>query len=133
MAENLTFWFRDVYAALRGFVSAAGGSKVIGPKLFPEKNAENAADWLDDCLNPDRKAKLDPEEFLLMLKLARQAGFHQLMEYVGDETDYNVAPREPKDELASLYSQFVGCTREMKQLAERIERVESRVKAGPRR
>lgn len=125
MPENLTFWFKDIYAALRGFVSAAGGSKEIGPKLFPEKG-ENADDWLDDCLNPDRRAKLDPEEFLLLLKLAREARFHQLMEHIGDETGYNVTPREPKDELAGLYGAYVGLAKEMKKVAERIERAEAR-------
>jgi hypothetical protein len=125
MAENLSLWFDDIYGALRGFVSYAGGSKVIAPKLFPEKG-EKAAAWLDDCLNPDRAAKLDPEEFLHMLKLAREAGFHGVMTYIADQTDYEVQVREPKDELANLYSQYVESAKELKRLNEKIERLQTR-------
>lgn len=114
-------------------MSYAGGSKVIGPIVFPKKG-DKAASWLDDCLNPDRSAKLDPEEFLHMLRLARERGFHGVMSYIGDNADYDVKPREPKDELASLYSQYVDCAKEMKKLGERIERAEGRVHSiGDRR
>jgi hypothetical protein len=125
MPENLSLFYEDIYGAMRGFVSYAGGSKVIGPLVFPAKGVK-AAGWLDDCLNPDRSAKLDPEEVLHILKLARGHGFHGLMCWIGDETDYEVKPREPKDELASLYSQYVSCAKEMKKLSERIERTEVR-------
>lgn len=125
MAENLPLFFDDIYSALRGFVSFAGGSKVIGPIVFPKKN-EKAAAWLDDCLNADRAAKLDPEELLHMLKLARERGFHGVMQFIGDTADYNVTPREPRDELAVLYSQFVESAKNLGRLQERIERVEQR-------
>ena len=125
MPENLTLWFDDIYGALRGFVSFAGGSKVIGPLIFPSKG-EKAAGWLDDCLNPDRSAKLDPEELIHMLKLARDRGFHGVMEYIAEQGDYEAKPREPKDELAALYSTYVESARDMKRLVEKIERAESR-------
>lgn len=131
MAENLTLWFDDIYSALRGFVSFSGGSKSIGPLVFPKKG-EKAAAWLDDCLNADRSAKLDPEELVHMLKLARERGFHGVMQYIGNEADYNVTSREPKDELAALYTQYVDCAKEMKKLHERIERTETRVSRSPR-
>lgn len=126
MPENLALWFDDIYGALRGFVSFAGGSKVVGPLVFPAKG-EKAAAWLDDCLNPERPAKLAPEELVHMVKLARERGFHGLMCFIGDEADYEVKPKEPKDELASLYSQFVESVGEVKKLSERIERAQSRL------
>lgn len=125
MAENLTLWFDDIYAALRGFVSFSGGSKTIGPLVFPKKG-EKAASWLDDCLNPDRSAKLDPEELMHMLRLARERGFHELMRYIGDTADYDISPREPKDELASLYGSYVEAAKEIRRLSEKIERAEQR-------
>ena len=125
MAENLTLWFDDIYAALRGFVSFAGGSKAIGPLVFPKKG-EKAAAWLDDCLNPDRSAKLDPEELMHMLRLARERGFHELMRHIGDTADYDISPREPKDELASLYGAYVEAAKDMRRLSEKIERAEQR-------
>lgn len=132
MTENLALFFDDIYSALRGFVSYAGGSKVIGPLVFPKKG-EKAAAWLDDCLNPDRAAKLDPEELLHMLKLARERGFHGVMHFIGDAVDYTTTPREPRDELAVLYSQFVESAKALGRLQERIEGVESRAQAKMRR
>jgi hypothetical protein len=129
MAENLSLFFDDIYSALRGFVSFAGGSKVVGPLVFPKKG-EKAAAWLDDCLNADRAAKLDPEELLHMLKLARERGFDGVMQYIGSEADYEVTRREPRDELAALYSQFVESAKSLSRLQERIERVESRAKGS---
>jgi len=125
MGENLPLWYGDIYEALRGFVSSAGGSKAIGPLVFPKKG-DKAASWLDDCLNPDRAAKLDPEELLHMIKLARARGFHGVMQYIGDEADYKIEVREPKDELATLYTQYVESAKSMRQLADRIERAELR-------
>jgi hypothetical protein len=123
MPENLTFWYPDIYAALRGFVSAAGGSIVIGKKLFPNKSEEKAAAWLDDCLNSDRAAKLDPEEFMRLLKLARERGFRPLFDYVGDELDSEFKPIEPKEELAALVPQLAEGMGDVKRLVDRAERV----------
>lgn len=96
MPENLSLWYDDVYAAIRGFVSFAGGSKRVGPKIFPQKG-DKAGAWLDDCLNPDRPAKLGPEEFLLIGKLATESGFHGLMEYLGRELGYEIKPLSPQE------------------------------------
>ncbi len=128
MPENLPLFFDDIYGALRGFVSFAGGSKVIASRLFPHKSEDKATAWLDECLNPGRPAKLDPEELLHMVRLASEAGFHQLMRYIGDETNYMVEPREPKDELASLYGAYVDAAKDMRRLSEKIERAEQRSK-----
>lgn len=127
MPENLTFWYRDIYAALRGFVSAAGGSVAIGKKLFPSKSEDKAAAWLDDCLNPDRSAKLDPEQFMHLLRLARERGFQPLFDYIGDDIDADIKPREPKEELAVLYPQFAESVGEVKRLSDRMERVLARL------
>lgn len=94
MPENLSLWYDDVYAAIRGFVSFAGGTKRIGPKVFPQKG-DKAGAWLDDCLNPDRPAKLGPEEFLLIGKLASECGFQGIMEYLAREWCFEVKPLTP--------------------------------------
>jgi len=91
MPENLSLWYDDIYAAIRGFVSFAGGSKRVGPKVFPHKG-DKAAAWLDDCLNPDRPAKLGPEELILICRLAAEAGFHGLMEFLARDLGYEIKP-----------------------------------------
>lgn len=124
MPENLLLFYDSIYDALRGFVSYAGGSKVVGPRIFPHKG-DKAAAWLDDCLNPDRPAKLDPEELLTMVRLARDAGFHGLAQYIGDSVGYEMKVREPRDVLAELYGQFIERSKELQRLGERIERAQS--------
>lgn len=91
MTENLPLWYDDIYAAIRGFVSFAGGSKRVAIKVFPHKG-DKAAAWLDDCLNPDRPAKLGPEEFLLICKLAWDVGFHGIIEYMARDLGYEIKP-----------------------------------------
>jgi hypothetical protein len=105
MPENLPLFYDDIWAALRGLVSYCGGSKVVGPSIWPAKK-EKAAAWLDDCLNPDRAAKLDPQEFIALLTLARERNFHGVMQYIGDETGYEVSPKCPKDELQAALESF---------------------------
>jgi len=125
MSENLTLWFDDIYGAIRGFVSFAGGSKAIGPLVFPAKG-EKAASWLDDCLNPDRPAKLSPEELVHILKIARARGFHGVMQFLGDSADYNVTPRDPKDEAEELRRDVRDLLTEVNRKLERLERAEAR-------
>jgi hypothetical protein len=96
MPENLSLWYDDIYAAIRGFVSFAGGSKRVGPKVFPHKG-DKAGAWLDDCLNPDRPAKLGPEELVLICKLAAEVGFHGLMEYLARDLGYEIKPLSPQE------------------------------------
>lgn len=105
MPENLSLFYDDIWAALRGLVSYCGGSKVVGPMIWPAKK-EKAAAWLDDCLNPERAAKLDPQEFLALLSIARERNFHGVMQFIGDETGYDVAPKCPKDELQVALESF---------------------------
>jgi hypothetical protein len=91
----------DVWAALRGLVSACGGSKVVGPMLWPSK--PNSAQWLDECLNPDRPAKLCLEEFFLLLRIGRAKGWHHAKHFVDDETLYErTAPKDSEGEVTQL-------------------------------
>lgn len=115
----------DIYAALRGLVSACGGSKVVGPLIWPAK--VKAAGWLDDCLNPDREAKLSLEEFFHLLRIGRERGFHAAKHYVDDETLYERSiPVDPEDQKAVLQRHFIQAVATVKSLAEQIERTELR-------
>jgi hypothetical protein len=125
MPENLELFYDDIYAALRGFVSSAGGSIKVAKKLWPHKG-DKARDWLDECLNRDRPGKLDPEEFLLLQTMAREAGFHGLRGFIDERTGYESRPVEPKDELAGLYSEFIERSKALERLGERIARIQMR-------
>ena len=94
--------------ALIDCVRAAGGSKQVGPLLWPEKAPEAAQRLLLDCLNDDRPAHLTPEQVMLILKLARGKGFHGGVNYFLSSLGYApTLPIEPRDEAADLMRKVI--------------------------
>jgi hypothetical protein len=103
-------------------VKAAGGGKVVGAKLWPEKPVEHAQRTLLDCLNEDRPHRLTPEQVLLVASMARDAGCHAFMGYCAGRLHYTMpVPREPKDEMAELQRAFVNALSVQKQLVEQMQ------------
>jgi hypothetical protein len=118
--------------ALVECVKAAGGSAIVGPKLWPEKPREAAQRLLLDCLNEERSAKLAPEQVLLILKLARAKGYHEGVGYILADVGYApTTPIEPKDEAAELQRQFIECIGMAERLAQRMERIQPQLRAIP--
>ena len=114
-------------SALVECVKVLGGSKQVGPLLWPEKAPEAAQRLLLDCLNEDRPAHLLPDQVLLVLSLARQKGYHAAFGYMADRLGYAApVPVEPRDEVAELQRQFIAATQTMTALALRMERLTPR-------
>lgn len=84
-------------------VKAIGGVKKVGCLLFPEKDPESAQRFLSDCLNPERPARLSPDHFRLVMKLAHEIGHHGIMEFLCGDVGYTEAkPVSKKDETQEL-------------------------------
>jgi hypothetical protein len=97
--SQTTLFIDDVYEALREAVRALGGSKVVGHKLWPHQPVPQAARRLDDCLNRTRNDKLDPEQVLLILRWAREVGFHAAKHWLDEATGYMPSqPSDPKEQ-----------------------------------
>jgi hypothetical protein len=110
--------------ALVECVRACGGSKQVGPLLWPEKTPDAAQRLLLDCLNDDRPAKLSPEQLLFVLRLARQRGHHGGINYIAGDLGYGTpVPIEPRDEIADLQRQYIEAARSMARMAEKIDRL----------
>lgn len=93
--------------ALVQCVKAAGGSKVVGAKLWPEMALEQAQRALLDCLNDERPRRLSPDQVLLVAQLARDAGCHAYMQHCAQRLGYQTpVPHEPQQQLAELQRQF---------------------------
>lgn len=108
--------------ALISLVKALGGSKVVGPMLWPEKMADAAQRLLLDCLNPERPAHLTPEQMVLLLRKARQAGHHAAVEWLMGDLGYaKPVPVAPHDEAAELQRQFIAATEQMAQMMARMQ------------
>lgn len=114
--------------ALVDCVKAAGGSAIVGPKLFPEKLKDAAQRALLDHLNPERPAKLAPDQVLFILRLARERGHHGGVDYILNDLGYApTRPIEPKDEAADLMRRYIAAMEEQKLTAERMEKAAARL------
>lgn len=114
--------FEDVNDALIAVVKALGGSKQVGPMLWPDRAPDAAQRQLLDCLNPDRPAHLTPGQTLLLLRLARQRGYHAAMDWLVSDLGYlPTAPRQVDDEVAELQRQFVAGVAALQELAGRLQ------------
>ena len=110
--------------ALEAVVRALGGSKVVAPRLWPDKTVIAAQTLLCDCLNDDRPAKLDFGQVLYILRMAKERGIHDGMEYVCTELGYAAPqPIEPRDELAELQRQNAELLQAVLRNQHRMERV----------
>lgn len=112
--------------ALREVVHVCGGPKKVGALLWPELPVDQAAGRLRDCLNPDRREKLSPEQVSLLGRIGRQQGCHGLAMHLMRDWGYaDPTPIEPEDEIARLQREFVEATKALGQLANRIESIQS--------
>lgn len=86
-----TLWHDTVLDAVTADIYAAGGFKVVGPQLHPELEGGTAANRLRNAVNPDQPHKLDPQQLLVVMRLAREAGSFATMNYLGRELGCEVA------------------------------------------
>jgi hypothetical protein len=83
-----SLFYEDVNEALKAVISALGGAKKVGPRLWPEKTMEAAQQLLLACLNIERKEHLTPEQMMLLLTWGHVAGCHIGFEYMADAVGY---------------------------------------------
>jgi hypothetical protein len=111
-------------------VKAAGGSKQVGARIWPEKTIEAAQRHLLNCLNEGKAERLTPEQVLLIARLARERGCHDYINFVCGQLSYSEpTPVEPKDAAADLQRQFIESTRALAAMAARIELLSAGVRA----
>lgn len=128
MHQNPLF-LEDFNEAAKALVSALGGPKKVGPAMRPELPIEQAATWVRDCMNPDRRDKFSPEHVLMLMRMGHQAGCHLLTAFMLDQTGYQAPqPVEPMDEMAELQRQFVASVEAQKNLLARMERIPDMVR-----
>lgn len=131
MSENQQYplFHEDIHDALKTVVAALGGPQKVGVMLRPEydEKPDTAGRWLSDCLNPDRSAKLDFDQFFAVLRAGRRIGCHVGMHHITQEVGYAPPqPVEPEDELARLQRQFIESTRLNQDLVQRMEKLVER-------
>lgn len=128
MEQELLF-ADDIHEAIRHAVTALGGSKAVGHRLWPDMPPPQAGEKLANCLNPLRPEKLAITEFLLIRREARWIGCHIIAAF--ENTDAGYAPPqaiEPVDEWAELQRQFIETVKTQKRIGQRLEELVSPVR-----
>lgn len=116
-----------IYEALAAIVTCLGGPKRVGAMLWPNKSIRDAAKLLNNCLNPQRAEKLDPEQVVLLFRRARDAGFHIAKHWLDAETGYAPStPLAPQDEQAQLISAMETAGEQLQNAVNALERVQGR-------
>jgi len=119
-------FYEDIYDALRASVQAAGGAKVVGVKLWPNKPVAAAHRDLLDALNRDRDKKLDPEETFHVFKLAREVGFHAAFHFSCDLAGYHKpTPVSAQEQAESILERAGELARESRAVAIQLERLQA--------
>lgn len=124
MVVQDSLFYEDVYDALKAMVQAAGGAKVVAARLWPHKPVEDARRELLDALNRDRPRKLDPEETMAIMRMAREAGFHAGKHWIDNDLGYQAsAPADPKLERDRLADEMARAADTFASLQKAVERL----------
>ena len=121
--EQQPLFFEGVYDALKYVMQSLGPPKEVGPLIFPHKEDPLAAGrLLSDCLNPNRDEKLDIEQIILLLRLAKEKGCHLGIEYLCTAAGYSKpTPINPQDERAELQRELIKQLQITRQLISRCD------------
>jgi len=123
----------NIYDALKAIVSILGGPKTVGKVLWPQKSVDDARALLLHCLDANRPEKLDPDQVVLLFRLARDSGFHVAKHWLDAETGYAPsAPIDPADEEARQFAIVENASKELKRALDTIERMRERGRPLPR-
>lgn len=121
-------FIEDIHTALVDVVRALGGFKKVGVAMRPEKPADEAGRWLADCLNRDRRERLDYDQIIWLLKEGRRVGCHTAMSFISQESGYaQPVPVEPEDEAAELQRQFLASVQLQAKIVDRLERLQPKL------
>lgn len=122
--DQQPLFHEDINDALRAAVKWCGGTKRVASLLWPEKTLADAHSYLNDCLNATRPAKLSPEQVLLLLRWAKEAGFHGAMHFVCNEAGYEAPrPLDPTVQRDRLAEELARAADTFERLRKEVQRM----------
>lgn len=120
-------FYEDIFEVAKAAIAHAGGAKKVSGLLWPSKASQQAHKELLDCLNRESPRKLCIEEFMAVLKLAKEAGFHQAKHWIDTELGYQpTQPLDPVVEKDRLAEEMARMTEAFKALTRTAERLNER-------
>lgn len=123
-------FYDDIYDALRDVVTALGGPKAVGVRLWPDKGVTMAHTALLNCLDRNRPEKMSTTQFVMLLKLAREANCHVAMQYICQECGYSAPePVEPENELARLQREYIEAVKLIARITPQLDAVQAKLRS----
>lgn len=117
--------FDTVTDSLIECVKAAGGSKTVGHRLWPEKAVDAAQRHLLACLNDGKAERLTPDQVLLVAQLARDVGCHAYANYCARRLSYaEPVPIKPVDAADELRRQVLAMGKDLQAVLAKLEQIE---------
>jgi hypothetical protein len=126
----VTMHFESMNEALIACVKASGGSKSVGAAMWPDMAPDHAQRKLLNALDESRPEKLSPTQVLLILRMAKQRGFHEGIAHILESLSYApTTPIEPRDEAADLMRQVIESQRQLAVQMERLASLQPQLRA----
>lgn len=108
------------HEALKSSVSGLRGLKSVATRLRPEMVPDSARDWLDHCLDPERREKLSLEQIAWIFAQAKAAGSHAGFEMFARLCGYHVvAVVDPREEFRAMVHRAEQNLREATELSQK--------------
>lgn len=123
MQQDLPIFETDEEALLSA-VQHAGGAKVIGCKLWPDVSPDTAQRKLLDALNVNRPERLKPSQVRLLLREARERGYHAAAQWLMGEVGYSVTVIEPAAQADRAIEAVTSATETLAKALAMLERTQ---------
>lgn len=131
MSDQQKLFITDIYDALGDIVRALGGPKAVGQAMRPEKTGDDAAGWVKDCLNRNRREKFDAEQIMWLLKKGREVGCHDPIKWICAQSGYTEPePVEQETELARLLREYLELEGRRQGLQPKIDELRAKLRAA---
>lgn len=117
-------FFESFQEAMRHQVTELGGFEAVGVEIFPAKSRKAAGNWLSDCLNDERPAKLSLDEVVQLLRIGRNNGSMVAFDQLGRETNTEIKPATPRSERAELLDKQARLIEMQRQVQSDIDRLD---------
>lgn len=118
-------FYEGVEDALSACVRALGGAKVVGAILWPDKPMEEARTLLLNCLNPNRKEKLDYTQIIWVFREAKRVGFYAGFQWFARECEFESRAVTSEEEMDRLANVIEASTKTLANSIAKLERMRS--------
>lgn len=129
MQTDLLF-YESPEDALRAAIQALGGTKKVGPMLWPDKGVDNSSRLLLDCINSGRAEKLEITQIMRVFALAKEAGCHGPFAWFAGEIGYDAKPVARADEVDRLTTVIEQSSKTLAAAIATLERVKNGAGTG---